>query len=325
MSNQFERLQISAFNSGEQLAAGTERRVIIQYKRALKEIDAELAEAYRKYSKSGKITMADVAKYGRLTNLQKSIAEGAKALGAKQIRITETGLTDIYNDSYMRTGHAAEYGLNKRLSFTGVNVAVIAEAIENPLNLISWKDRTKENIVTLTRQVSDEITNGIIQGHSFTKMSKNIQNRMNIGASKAMRIVRTETHRVQMIATNRAVNKAMRYSDENDLGMEKIWVSTLDTRTRFDHTVVDGQVADDEGFFTVGGVQTQSPGNTGVASLDINCRCGIIMRFEDENPRERSARDPITGKSEVIPYVNYQEWAKERGVKPPRTPKRRVA
>lgn len=59
---------------------------------------------------------------------------------------------------------------------------------------------------------------------------------------------------------------------------EKIWVATLDTRTRPSHVIADGQRVALASPFTVGGFPLMQPGDpTGPPQETIQCRCTSIL------------------------------------------------
>jgi hypothetical protein len=74
---------------------------------------------------------------------------------------------------------------------------------------------------------------------------------------------------------NHAVLAAARSGDDAD-DLEKVWIATIDSRTRDTHFAADGQRAPLRGKFTVGGVQLDRPGDpTGPAREVRNCRCRV--------------------------------------------------
>ena len=67
---------------------------------------------------------------------------------------------------------------------------------------------------------------------------------------------------------------------------EKVWLATLDDRTRDTHRLLhDQRVPLDGTFKTVDGASAIAPGQFGVAGEDINCRCtmeAIVTGFNEE-------------------------------------------
>lgn len=62
---------------------------------------------------------------------------------------------------------------------------------------------------------------------------------------------------------------------QSGLEGQKVWIAALDQRTRETHMEAHGQMVGLDEEFEVGGVSTKGPGQTGVASEDINCRCSM--------------------------------------------------
>jgi hypothetical protein len=58
-----------------QMAAQSEREVLSAYKASLERIRSKLALLYEKYSKDGKLTLADVTRYNRLDILEDEIGK----------------------------------------------------------------------------------------------------------------------------------------------------------------------------------------------------------------------------------------------------------
>jgi len=61
----------------------------------------------------------------------------------------------------------------------------------------------------------------------------------------------------------------------------KQWVATLDDRVRDTHLDLDGEIVPLGEPFTAGGYSAQNPGEFGIASQDINCRCTIVAAFPE--------------------------------------------
>lgn len=87
------------------------------------------------------------------------------------------------------------------------------------------------------------------------------------------RVARTEVIRVSNQASWQGANAA---SEDHNLTIKKRWLATRDGRTRDDHAGADGQIAEMNEAFDVGGEQLQYPGDpAGSAANVINCRCAI--------------------------------------------------
>lgn len=92
--------------------------------------------------------------------------------------------------------------------------------------------------------------------------------------------------------------------------VQKMWVSTLDPKTRDAHRRLDHQVVLPEEYFEIDGKKALQPHMFGIASEDCNCRCTSISVIKGYEPSVR--RDNMTG--DVIDDVDYVHW-KERKIR----------
>ena len=191
----------------------------------------------------------------------------------------------------------------------------ITAAAINPVDRIGWPDRTGKHITEANDTVRQAIYQGIVQGNSYDGVARELRDALNITASKAERIVRTESHRAREVGNLAATVEAA----EMGINMKRRWLATLDGRTRDTHGAMDGQeieVFDEEGnlakFRSPEGGETEYPGGFGIAREDINCRCSTIDVVEGYEPTTRRARDEFN-KGEVIPYTNFTQYAQAKG------------
>jgi len=129
-----------------------------------------------------------------------------------------------------------------------------------------------EDIADLKKRISSTVSRGISTGMSFQQMAQQLAGQTNIGYNKAIRIARTEGHRVQVQSGMDACYKAQ----EVGADVVKQWDATLDGRTRPRHKKVDGEIRElDEPFSN--GLMFPSDPNGGAAEV-INCRCALLQR-----------------------------------------------
>ncbi len=295
--------------AADKLTRQAEKEIIKAYRESLKEIRTEIALAYEKYASDGVLTMAEMMKYGRLVKLEEAIAKQISLLTDKKTRTTKKAIKEVFSESYYYSAWALETGAEVSLGFTLLKPEAIEAAVLNPYDRITWPERVKDNAHILNRQIREEITRGIIQGYSYDKTARAVKERMDIGATKAIRIVQTETHRAQSQGTQAAFEKAA----AKGLIFKRVWVATLDSRTRDKHRMLDGQKVDVDQPFKYSGMEAMYPGGFGIPSMDINCRCTVRAEIEGMEPQLRRARDLATGKNVVIPNTTYQEWYLKRG------------
>lgn len=132
--------------------------------------------------------------------------------------------------------------------------------------------RLGEDVGVLKKRITSEVTRSIATGASYAQAAKRLSNQTNIGFNRAVRIARTEGHRIQTTAAM----DAMYAAKEKGADVIKQWDATLDDVTRESHRQVDGQIRElDEDF----GNGLEFPGDpAGGAAEVINCRCALLQR-----------------------------------------------
>lgn len=143
----------------------------------------------------------------------------------------------------------------------------------NPL-----KGRIAEDVDLLKARIKSNVSRGIASGKTWTETAYDIASGMNNVFRKAMndamRIARTEGHRVNqqgfLDAGQEAINKGAE--------VVKQWDATLDSVTRPWHQEADGQIRKWDEKFLVGGEEMDAPSIGGSAFNVCNCRCQLLQR-----------------------------------------------
>ena len=152
-------------------------------------------------------------------------------------------------------------------------------------------NRMGEDVTGLKKVVASEVSRGVATGMTYEQVARNISHKM-VGTgykeggamASAMRIARTEGHRIQCQAGMDACYKA------KDMGADvvKQWDSTLDGKTRSSHRQVDGEIREVEKPFSNGLMFPGDP--SGKAAEVVNCRCALLQRARwalDEDELQR--------------------------------------
>lgn len=138
--------------------------------------------------------------------------------------------------------------------------------------------RLGEDVSYLKRSIRAELSRGISTGSSWNEMALRVARGMNSPFDKAynnaIRIARTEGHRIQ----NESALNAQYHAKEKGADIVKQWDATLDGRTRPEHREVDGQLRELDEPFDVGGEKMEAPGVGGSARNVCNCRCCLLQR-----------------------------------------------
>lgn len=132
--------------------------------------------------------------------------------------------------------------------------------------------RLGEDVDLLKKKITAQVSRSIATGMTFAQTAKQLEGYTRIGYNNAIRIARTEGHRIQ----NTATMDAMTAAKDKGADVVKQWDSTLDGRTRDSHRVVDGEIRELNKPFSNG---LDFPGDPdGRAAEVINCRCALLQR-----------------------------------------------
>ena len=209
-------------------------------------------------------------------------------LNGNQYKTINDYVQDSYNNGY--TG--IMYDLHKHS--IPIIIPIDQEQVANAVQINSkisqgMYSRLGEDVAKLKDNIRFEVSRGIANGSTWVEVGEQIANGMNspfdVARNNAMRIARTEGHRVQ----EEAGLDAMRAAKEAGADVVKQWSATLDERTRPEHQEADGQIREIDEPFDVGGEELMMPGD-GSAFNCINCRCTANMRARaalDESDLER--------------------------------------
>ena len=150
--------------------------------------------------------------------------------------------------------------------------------------------RLGEDVSMLKRKITAQVSRGISTGMSYQQVAQQLANVSRIGYNNAIRISRTEGHRVQCQSSMDACYKAK----EKGAEVVKKWDATLDARTRESHVMVDGEIRELDEKFSNGLMFPGDP--AGGAAEVINCRCAL----------DQSARWALEGS-----FTKYDGFSKE--------------
>lgn len=132
--------------------------------------------------------------------------------------------------------------------------------------------RLGEDVATLKKRIAAEVTRGIAIGAGWKETAQQLAGQTRIGYNRAVRITRTEGHRIQNTATMNAAYDAK----ERGADLLKQWDATLDGKTRESHVAVDGEIRELDESFSNG---LDYPGDpAGGAAEVVNCRCAMLQR-----------------------------------------------
>lgn len=283
-------------------------KLIREYQRVQKYIQNEVSKIYKAAGSSA----SELARGDRLKKIELLVQQEINTLKGTTNESILSNITEGYQKSYSYTGFAFEKSLQVDLGFAILDDFTIRSAVFNPLDKVDWQTSNRYNIEVMKTRTRNEIVNGLTTGRNYGQTASAIDEQLNIGINKAVRIVWTETHKAQQAGRNFAISEAKNFADEVRMDTAKVWMATLDSHTRPNHGDMDGKTANEQGLFdfvTMDGalIQVEGPGLTNTTD-DIHCRCTASTQFA--NIPYKIRRDAESG--EVIPYKTYNEWYAEK-------------
>lgn len=256
----------------------------------------ELKQVYAQASKDLQKSINDLNLRTDMQNLQ-SIIYQVKYQEAMKKQID--GILDKLNKGYYQTineylqdaYHNGYIGNMYSLQKQGIPITVpidqkkVLTALQTDSKLSSkyhsgdiLKGRLAEDVKKLKVTIRAELSRGIANGETWQQVAYKIALGMNNPMSKAlnmaMRIARTEGHRVNQQGFLDAGTEAKKKGAD----IVKQWDATLDSVTRPWHQEADGQIREWDDFFEVGGEKMKAPSIGGSARNVCNCRCQLLQR-----------------------------------------------
>lgn len=292
----------------ESREAGAEREIRKLYKSMLKDLQQFVSETYVQYAKDDMLTFAMLQEAGYNARFLEEVEKHIDVATPKAAKELQQLVNDTYKLAYegMVDGVAKAGADGLDTAFAG-NIAITPEqikaAVENPVYGLTLKDTLEKNRKEIIYGIKQVVGVGLMNGDRYTTMAKRIAKQVDGDYNKAIRIARTEAHRVRELGNYDAAVKVDAELQNGTTGMRmvKTWKTMKDERVRpqrrrrgkkgwstkmgkgANHMKMEGQtVLSDELFDLGGGDKATAPGSSGVAGQDINCRCYASYRLMDD-------------------------------------------
>lgn len=301
----------------------SEAKIRKTYKSIMKDLQGFLGEEYAKLSQEGKLTYSMLQQKGeyarfleevtkRLDGVTPEIANEITRLVKETYELNYRGMVDSISKANDIKG------LEDNLKSVKATIPTTVKAtVNNPVDKITLKDTLEYNRAGITYNIRKQISIGLVNGDRYEEMAKRISSSLDSDYSKSIRIARTEAHKVReqglcdsAVDCSNAIEKG-----DSGLVMAKIWRTGQDGRVRDTHAAMEGvTILTDEEFELPSGATTLTPGDSGVASEDVNCRCYCsyklmtIEEFEKASgktyeKRKKQEQKPLPLKQEEIETI----------------------
>ena len=154
-------------------------------------------------------------------------------------------------------------------------------------------------------QIQSVVTQAVVQGESIPNISKRIARTMGeVNHASTIRYARTAMTGAQAAGREDAYRRLA----EHGTKVMRIWVATIDNRTRHEHRMLDMEKAAIDEPFKVDGMEIMFPGDPACpyGELIWNCRCRTVSEINGHAP-DFSRRDLAK-----IDEGDYDAWKASR-------------
>lgn len=286
---------------------GAERIIRKMYKHMYKDLQAFVSETYVQYAEDDKLTFAMLQKAGYDARFLEEIEQHINVTTPKTSQELRALVEETYRIAYEgMVKSVAQAGVNGLDAAFAEHMAITPEqikrAVENPVSGLTLKDTLEKNRKEIIYSIKQAVGIGLMNGDRYSTMARRIAEVVDSDYKKAIRIARTEAHRVREAGNHDAamgVDQALQ-NGTTGMRMVKTWRSMQDERVRPqrrrkgrrgwsskmgsgpNHMILDGQtVLVDEMFDLMDGHKSPAPGLCRIAGHDINCRCYVSYEMLD--------------------------------------------
>jgi hypothetical protein len=186
-----------------------------------------------------------------------------------------------------------------------------------------WIDTLKTNSAKLMTDVKmemetvlranarEEVVAGIAQGKSLKDVQKTISEKFGVSMTRSKTIAQTELHKSYMKGQATAMNEALNNANELGIKANKVWRHNGIGVPREDHLEADGQPADKDGLFNVGGEEMEAPDLGSDPGNNINCHCTVGFEVDEEQfgQSRTMAVEEAKSFSTLEEFPSLTEWA----------------
>lgn len=275
------------------LMTSIDGRLANSYKTSLEQIQAQIKDIYSKFGALPSIT--EVMKYNRLSQFELDMIKTIKALD-KSVKNSIGGFIEQEaTGSYKSTLEAiAKSGLGFDFTSSELNQEGLKRFVADTL----WFDAMSNNSASLITDVKrefetvlransrEEIISGVSQGKSYLQIAKTIEDRFETSKNRSRMIAFTETHKAHSYGRNEGIKSALDVAKEAGIKANKVWRHNAVGKPREDHVDADGQFANEDGMFDVGGELLEAPGLGSDPSNNIYCHCSVEFEVDEKSLTE---------------------------------------
>ena len=283
-------------DSDDQLKA-LEKKLGKEYRNAYNEMRSKTNAYLRKFHdqdveklklvKAGEMTQQEYIQWrNRQMLLGHQSDELIKDLAHDMTHTNEIAAAMINGNSYQAFADNHNYGAfevcegtGEALRFDIYDTKTVERLVKDNPKLLPHVDIDEKKDIRWNEQhIRSALTQGILQGDSIDNIANRLKQVTNMSDSAAVRNARTMTTAAESAGRMEAYHEA----EEMGIELEKVWMATLDDRTRDAHIELDGvAVPIDEPFEnSIGKIMFPADPDCDDPENVYNCRCTMITQVK---------------------------------------------
>lgn len=233
------------------------------------------------------------ARIQRLQKLQTQIDLVMQQVYKQEQAITTAHYIQLAEEAYNRSIFDIQQRTGFGFSFSHIDQKQVDKVLKSKWSGMNYSERVWRNTRAVAQEVKEALLVNLITGRTERETAEMLTKKFAGGSSKARRLIRTESC---------YLSNQLEMESYKECGVDKYqYLATLDLRTSEICRELDGKV-----FL----VKDQQPGKN-CPPMHPWCRSTTIAVISEKslNGMKRRARDPVTGKTYLVPAsMNYREW-----------------
>lgn len=274
----------------EDFASNAMKDVFLEQKAALDELHKLISKMYIDYAKDGLLNLTSTQRNDLTATVKATLKEMGISLAKSESEKVTLMLSEVFKTTYYQSAFVLESGMKTNIKLSLLKKEFVTSAVNSKFKGELFSKRIWENKASMMDKLQSSIIQAMKGEIHLDKVARNMRDTFNATAYESMRLVNTETARVQTQASEQI---------GLDTGVEQVmWSSTLDGKTADEDGTLDGKVWS---------ITEDHP----MPPLHPQCRCVLInVPYDGWSPTTR--RDNSTAKN--IDYVAYTDWVKSKGI-----------
>lgn len=284
-----DRLLVQVRRIEEHREKEAEKEIRKAYQELLTDLRHYLADEYSRYAEDDKLTYEILQSRSAYARFLEEVEQKINDISPEIKRTIRSTVEQTYEYTYNGMIDCVKRAVTDPTVAAGLKACtpdILRRAVENPISKLTLNDRLEKHRKEIVYNIKQDISVGLMNGDRYSTMAKRIKQSVDGDYRKAIRIVRTETHRVREAGNHDAAQSVdeILKTGESGMRMVKTWKTMKDERVRpakakgknrqYNHKKMDGVAIPVDGEFILpSGAKTMAPGQSGVAGEDINCRC----------------------------------------------------